>query len=83
MQSKIKSRSITNEAHSYLIVFEVYNKLFTPTLLIKLTNMEDFEIGAVDIDSELFGQDLDDIDPYAEFTDVEDEEYDDGGILYE
>ena len=45
--------------------------------------MEDFEIGAVEIDSELIGQDLDSIDPYAEFTDIEDEEYDDGGILYE
>lgn len=45
--------------------------------------MEDFEIGAVEIDSELIGQDLDDIDPYAEFTEIEDEEYDDGGILYE
>ena len=34
--------------------------------------MEDFEIGAVEIDSELIGQDLDSIDPYAEFTEVED-----------
>ena len=46
-------------------------------------NMEDFEIGAVEIDSELIGQDLDDIDPFAEFTDVEEDECDDGGILYE
>jgi hypothetical protein len=38
-------------------------------------NMEDFEIGAIEIDSELIGQDLDSIDPYAEFTDVEDDEY--------
>ena len=45
--------------------------------------MEDFEIGAVEVDSEIIGQDLDDIDPFAEFTNVEDEEYDDGGILYE
>lgn len=37
--------------------------------------MEDFEIGAVEIDSKLIGQDLDSIDPYAEFTDVEDDEY--------
>ena len=36
-------------------------------------NMEDFEIGAIEIDSELIGQDLDSIDPYAEFTEVEDE----------
>ena len=54
------------------------------TLFFLITiNMEDFEIGVIEIDSELIGQDLDDIDPYAEFTDVEDEEYDDGGILYE
>lgn len=45
-------------------------------------NMEDFEIGAVEIDSELIGQDLDDIDPYAEFTDIEEDEYD-GDILFE
>ena len=37
--------------------------------------MEDFETGAVEIDSELIGQDLDSIDPYAEFTDVEEDEY--------
>ena len=41
------------------------------------------EVGAIEVDSELIGQDLDDIDPYAEFTDVEEEDYDDGGILYE
>lgn len=45
-------------------------------------NMEDFEIGSVQIDSELIGQDLDSIDPYAEFTDVEEDEYD-GDILFE
>ena len=45
--------------------------------------MENFEVGVVEIDSELIGQDLDDIDPFAEFTDVEEEDYDDGGILYE
>ena len=45
-------------------------------------NMEDFEIGAVEIDSELIGQDLDSIDPYAEFTDIEEDEYD-GDILFE
>ena len=44
--------------------------------------MEDFEIGAVEIDSELIGQDLDSIDPYGEEK-FEYEEYDDGGILYE
>ncbi len=41
------------------------------------------EVGVVEVDSEIIGQDLDDIDPYAEFTDVEEEDYDDGGILYE
>lgn len=62
----------------------LYDKLLcTPALFKYNTNMEDFEIGAVEIDSELIGQDLDSIDPYAEFTEVEDEEYDDGGILYE
>jgi len=45
--------------------------------------MEDFEVGVIEIDSELIGQDLDDIDPFAEFTDVEEEPVDDGGILYE
>ena len=45
--------------------------------------MDDFENYAVEIDSELIGQDLDDIDPFAEFTDVEEEPIDDGGILYE
>lgn len=44
--------------------------------------MDEFEEYSVDIDSELVNQDLDEIDPYAEFTNVE-EEYDDGGILYE
>ena len=53
------------------------------TLFKYINDMEDFEIGSVEIDSELIGQDLDDIDPFAEFTEVEDEEYDDGGILYE
>lgn len=43
--------------------------------------MEDFEIGAVEIDSELIGQDLDGIDPYAEFTDIEEEC--DSDILFE
>ena len=43
--------------------------------------MEDFEIGAIEIDSEIFGQDLDDIDPYAEFTDVEEDT--DCDILFE
>ena len=62
----------------------LYDKLLcTPALFKYNINMEDFEIGAVEIDSELIGQALDSIDPYAEFTEVEDEEYDDGGILYE
>ena len=47
----------------------------TPALFKYNINMEDFEIGAIEIDSELIGQDLDDIDPYAEFTEVEDDEY--------
>jgi hypothetical protein len=33
------------------------------------------EVGVVEVDSEIIGQDLDDIDPYAEFTDVEEDEY--------
>lgn len=57
--------------------------LCTSALFKYINNMEDFEIGAVEIDSELIGQDLDSIDPYAEFTDIEEEDYDDGGILYE
>lgn len=52
-------------------------------LTVNIIIMDDFENYAVEIDSELIGQDLDDIDPFAEFTDVENEEYDDGGILYE
>lgn len=44
--------------------------------------MEDFEVGAIEIDSELIGQDLDSIDPYAEFTDVKDDEYE-TDILFE
>ena len=38
--------------------------------------MEDFEVGVIEIDPEIIGQDLDDIDPFAEFTDVEEEVYD-------
>lgn len=53
-----------------------------PTLFKYNINMEDFEIGAVEIDSELIGQDLDSIDPYAEFTEVEDDEYE-TDILFE
>lgn len=45
--------------------------------------MDEFDNYSIEIDSELIGQDLDDIDPFAEDTIVEDEEYDDGGILYE
>ena len=55
----------------------------TPALFKYINNMEDFETGVIEIDSELIGQDLDDIDPFAEFTDVEEEPVDDGGILYE
>ena len=64
-------------------MFEDNKFLCSTPALLNINNMEDFEIGTVEIDSELIGQDLDDIDPFAEFTDVEDEEYDDGGILYE
>ena len=61
----------------------LYDKLLcTPALFKYINNMEDFEIGAVEIDSELIGQDLDSIDPYGEEK-FEYEEVDDGGILYE
>ena len=36
----------------------------------------------IEIDSEVIGQDLDDIDPYAEFTTVEEND-DDCDILFE
>ena len=46
--------------------------------------MDEFNDYAIEVDSDVIGQDLDDIDPYAEFTDVNEyEDYDDGGILYE
>lgn len=35
--------------------------------------MDEFEEYSIEIDSELIGQDLDSIDPYAEFTEIEDE----------
>lgn len=44
--------------------------------------MDDFDSFAIEIDSELIGQDLDSIDPYGEDK-FEYEEVDDGGILYE
>ena len=44
--------------------------------------MDDFDSFAIEIDSELIGQDLDSIDPYGEEK-FEYEEVDDGGILYE
>lgn len=44
--------------------------------------MDDFKDFAIEIDSELIGQDLDSIDPYGEEK-FEYEEVDDGGILYE
>ena len=44
--------------------------------------MDDFDFFAIEIDSELIGQDLDSIDPYGEDK-FEYEEVDDGGILYE
>lgn len=45
--------------------------------------MDDFKDFAIEIDSEVVNQDLDSIDPFAEFTNVEEEPVDDGGILYE
>ena len=44
--------------------------------------MDDFDSFAIEIDSELIGQDLDDIDLFGE-NKFEYEDYDDGGILYE
>ena len=44
--------------------------------------MDDFEDFGIEIDSELIGRDLDDIDPFGEDK-FEYEDYDDGGILYE
>jgi hypothetical protein len=47
-----------------------------------MEEVNDFEEYSIEIDSELIGQDLDDIDLYGEDK-FEYEEYDDGGILYE
>lgn len=44
--------------------------------------MDEFDNYSVEIDSELVGQDIDNIDPYCEDK-FEYEDYDDGGILYE
>jgi len=44
--------------------------------------MDEFDNYSIDIDEELVDTDLDLIDPYAE-NKIEDEDYDDGGILYE
>jgi len=44
--------------------------------------MDEFENYAIEIDGDLIGHDLDEIDPYGEDK-FEYEEYDDGGILYE
>lgn len=44
--------------------------------------MDEFENYAIEIDADLIGRDLDEIDPYGEDK-FEYEEYDDGGILYE
>ena len=41
------------------------------------------EVGIIEIDSEVIGQDLDDIDPYAEFTIVEEDNENDCNILFE
>lgn len=43
---------------------------------------DDFEEYAIDIDSDLVNDDIDNIDPFGEDK-IEDEEIDDGGILYE
>ena len=40
------------------------------------------EVGMIEIDSDVIGQDLDNIDPYAEFT-VEEDNEDDYNILFE
>ena len=47
-----------------------------------MQDIDKFDLYSIEIDSELIGQDLDDIDPYGEDK-FEYEEYDDGGILYE
>lgn len=48
-----------------------------------MIEFDEFEAYATEsMDAELIGQDLDDIDLYGEIME-EDEEYDDGGILYE
>lgn len=64
------------------IYIEILNFSITPTLF-NFTTMDEFEDYSVEIDSELIGQDLDNIDPYAEFTNIEEDDFDDGGILYE
>ena len=43
---------------------------------------DDFEEYAIPIDSDLVNDDIDNIDPFGEDK-IEDEEIDDGGILYE
>lgn len=43
---------------------------------------DDFEEYAIEIDSELVNEDIDNIDPFGEDK-IEDEYIDDGGILYE
>lgn len=44
--------------------------------------MEYFDDYAVEIDEDLVNNDFDNIDPYGEDK-IEDEDYDDGGLLYE
>lgn len=43
---------------------------------------DDFEEYAIEIDSDLVNEDIDNIDPFGEDK-IEDEDIDDGGILYE
>lgn len=44
--------------------------------------MDNFDEYSVEIDEDLVNTDFDLIDPYAEDK-IEDEDYDDGGLLYE
>lgn len=58
--------------------------LLYPTLFNLNNNiaMDEFDLFSMEIDSDLIGQDFDDIDPFGEDK-FEYEDYDDGGILYE
>lgn len=74
---------VFNDAIKINSVLHIGEFLFIPTLLtLNVIIMDEFENYSMEIDSELIGQDLDNIDPYGEDK-FEYEEYDDGGILYE